>query len=119
MLNMIERTHLQQLIKRINEPRRFIQVIMGPRQVGKTTLASQLIKKVNIPSWYESADAIPGGNVQWLEQIWEAARIKMKMLKARDFILVVDEIQKIQGWSETVKRLWDEDSFNGIEMKII
>ena len=46
---MIERIHLQQLIKRIYEPRRFLQVIMGPRQVGKTTLASQLIKKIHTP----------------------------------------------------------------------
>jgi hypothetical protein len=25
-------------------------------------------------------------------------------------VLVPDEIQKITGWSETVKRLWDEDT---------
>lgn len=116
---MIERTHLQIIINRLNEPRRFIQVIMGPRQVGKTTLASQLIKKTNVPAMYESADAIPAGNVQWLEQVWEAARVKMKMLGAGELILVVDEIQKVHGWSETVKRLWDEDSRANTELKVI
>lgn len=116
---MIERIYLQEVIKRINEPRRFIQVIMGPRQVGKTTLAAQLLKKIRFPSLYESADAIPAGNNHWLEQIWEAARIKMKTQAAGELLLVIDEIQKISGWSDVVKRLWDEDSLNETGLKVI
>ncbi len=108
----MERQHLQQLTNRMDEPRRFIQVVMGPRQVGKTTVASQLLKKTGIPSLYASADAVPAGNTLWLEGIWESARIKMKAESASEFILVIDEIQKIPGWSEMVKRLWDEDSLN-------
>ena len=55
---MIERTQLQSITKRIQEPGKFIQVLMGPRQVGKTTMASQMLRKVNIPYIFESADAV-------------------------------------------------------------
>ena len=68
---------------------------------------------------YESADAVPAGNNLWIEQIWEAARIKIKRLAAKEFILVMDEIQKIPGWSEMVKKLWDEDTHNNLNLKII
>lgn len=35
----MKRIHLySQLLSRVQEPRRFIQVLAGPRQVGKTTL---------------------------------------------------------------------------------
>ena len=92
---MFERSELQILKKRVEEPRKFIQVLMGPRQVGKTTLVSQLLKQINIPALFESADAIPASNSTWLQQIWESARLKMKTQKAPQFLLVVDEIQKI------------------------
>ena len=116
---MFERSELQILKKRVEEPRKFIQVLMGPRQVGKTTLVSQLLKQINIPALFESADAIPASNSTWLQQIWESARLKMKTQKAPQFLLVIDEIQKIANWSETVKKLWDEDSYQGIQLKVI
>jgi predicted AAA+ superfamily ATPase len=115
----MERYHLQLLAGRIKEPRQFIQVIMGPRQTGKTTLVTRLLKKTTIPGMYESADAVPAGNNLWLEQIWETARVKMNRLSSEEFILVVDEIQKIPGWSEMVKKLWDEDTMNGLKLKLI
>jgi uncharacterized protein len=55
---MIERIQLQEITKRVSEPRKHIQVLMGPRQVGKTTMASQMLKKANIPFMFESADAV-------------------------------------------------------------
>jgi predicted AAA+ superfamily ATPase len=116
---MIERSHLLTLTKRIQEPRRFIQVIMGPRQTGKTTLAFQLLEKNNIAGIYESADAVPAGNRLWLEQIWETARVKLKTGQTSEILLIIDEIQKIPGWSETVKKLWDEDSRNHLPLKAI
>lgn len=54
---MFERIHLQTIKKRINEPRKFIQVILGPRQVGKTTMMTQLLSQINIPYTFESADS--------------------------------------------------------------
>lgn len=116
---MFERSELQTLKKRINEPRKFIQVVMGPRQVGKTTMVNQLFQQVSIPGLFESADAVAAGDSSWLEQIWETARLKQKMQTSNDFLLIFDEIQKIANWSETVKKLWDEDSLNNTPIKVI
>ena len=116
---MFERHHLQELTKRIQEPRRFLQVIMGPRQVGKTTLVTQLAAQVKIDYLFVSADSVAAGNATWLEQQWEAARIKLTQQEEEEFLLVIDEIQKIDNWSETVKLLWDADTRNEINLKVI
>lgn len=119
LFKMIERAQLQVITKRILEPRKFIQVLMGPRQVGKTTMASQMLRKINLPYIFESADAVAAVNTSWIEQIWEAARFKMDRLAAKEFILVIDEIQKIQNWSETIKRLWDRDTLDEAGIKLV
>lgn len=116
---MFERSEIQVLKKRVNEPRQFIQVISGPRQVGKTTLVSQLYNQITMPALYSSADAVPGGDPIWLDQIWETARLRMKSQQAEEFLLIIDEIQKISNWSETVKKNWDFDSFENRNLKII
>ena len=116
---MFERTELQVLISRLKEPRRFIQVLTGPRQVGKTTLISQLLTKINIPSQCESADAIPASNQVWLEQLWTSVRLKMDQNPDKEFLLVIDEIQKIENWSEIIKLLWDGDTYSKRQLKII
>jgi predicted AAA+ superfamily ATPase len=116
---MFQRLHLQGLTKRIQEPRRFIQVVLGPRQVGKTTLVNQLVQKYSFDSLVVSADAVGSSNTFWLEQQWESARIKLKQSGANECLLVVDEIQKIDNWSEMVKLLWDADSKNEIPLKVI
>lgn len=116
---MFERPHLQQIIKRMGEPRKFIQVIFGPRQVGKTTLVNQMVKKYSFGSLVVSADAIEAYNTYWLEQQWELARIKLTQTGGKEFLLVVDEIQKIDNWSEKVKSLWDQDTRNNLPLKVI
>lgn len=116
---MFERPHLQTLINRIQEPRKFIQVILGPRQVGKTTLVNQLVQKYPFGSIVVSADAIDAYNTHWLEQQWEIARIKLVQTGGKELLLVVDEIQKIDNWSELVKLLWDNDTKNNIPLKVI
>jgi predicted AAA+ superfamily ATPase len=116
---MFERSELQILKKRINEPRKLIQVISGPRQVGKTTLITQLYDQLSIPAVYESADAVPAGNNVWLDQVWDTARLRMRSQKANEFLVIIDEIQKIPNWSETVKKNWDYDSFNKTNLKIV
>ena len=116
---MFERTHLQVLTTRMQEPRKFIQVVMGPRQVGKTTMVTQLADKMKKGYHFISADAVAASNTTWLTQQWETARLIMKQENAPEFLLIVDEIQKISNWSETVKLLWDEDSRNARHLKVI
>lgn len=114
-----QRPHYQTIITRLTEPRRFIQVIMGPRQVGKTTLTHQVIHSLDLPSHLATADSIPAGNTSWLEQQWEVARTRMGHMGAREFLLVIDEIQKIDNWSATVKQLWDSDTAAGRNLKVV
>ena len=116
---MFKRTDLQTLKIRITEPRRFIQVLMGPRQVGKTTLIGQLIEEITVPYLFESADAISASNTTWLEQLWMGVRLKMDQNPGCEFLLVIDEIQKIANWSEIVKRLWDADTLAKRQLKVI
>ncbi len=118
---MFQRPICKILQQRLNEPRRFIQVLTGPRQTGKTTLARQLLAESPLPSHYASADepTLQGG--VWVEQQWEIARLQTKAGGADrcEALLVLDEVQKIPHWSEQVKRLWDEDSAKGIPLKVI
>jgi predicted AAA+ superfamily ATPase len=116
---MIERAYLQEVISRISEERKFIQVIVGPRQVGKTTMVGQLLSKIDIPYLSESADAIIVSNSTWLSQVWESARVRMKLSGSTSFLLVVDEVQKVENWSEVVKQQWDRDTASGLNIKVI
>lgn len=116
---MYERSYLKQVKSRILEPRKFIQVILGPRQVGKTTMVNQLLSQLSISYVSESADAISATNSAWLMQVWETARLKMKASGANEYLLVIDEIQKIDNWSEVVKQQWDRDTRENVNIKVI
>ena len=102
----------------MTEPRRFIQVLAGPRQVGKTTLARQIMAEKGVISHYATADEPTLRDRTWLEQHWETGRLRTRD-QATGAILVLDEIQKVSGWSETVKRLWDEDTHTGVALKVM
>ncbi len=116
---MFKRPIYKILVKRLFEPRRFIQVLAGPRQTGKTTLARQVATDLDMPSHYITADEPMLKDLSWIEQQWEVARTKAKSDKKKKALLILDEIQKIPGWSETVKRLWDNDSFYGLNLYVI
>lgn len=115
------RPQAEVLVSRLLEPRRFIQVISGARQVGKTTLARQAAKRSGLPARYASADEPTLRGPDWIEQQWEAARSLCRDANQGGALLVLDEIQKIGDWSETVKRLWDADSRGDspIELKVV
>ena len=119
MYFMFQRAHCHLLAKRLEEPRRFIQVVLGPRQVGKTTAVSQLTASLKMGYLYASADSVPATDSHWVEQQWETARLIMKRDHAEEFLLVIDEIQKIDDWSEVVKRQWDSDTRSGLNLKAI
>ena len=109
-----------QLIKsRIEEPRRFIQVVMGPRQVGKTTTVGQVLKDLGDNHLFYSADDVSVNNSSWVSDCWDSARALKESRNYSSMVLVIDEIQKINNWSEAVKKEWDADTFNGIDIKVL
>jgi predicted AAA+ superfamily ATPase len=111
-----QRPHAAELVRRLAEPRRFLQVVAGARQVGKTTLVQQVTETARVPVRFASADEPTLRGAEWIAQQWEAARLAAGPDGA---ILVLDEVQKAIGWSESVKRLWDEDTRARRPIKVI
>lgn len=108
------------LLSRLREKRQFIQVLSGPRQVGKTTLARQIGTELGESFHYVSADEPTLQDRSWLAQQWDIGRALTRQgSTAAPALLVIDEAQKVAGWSETVKRLWDEDTQSGTPLKIM
>jgi uncharacterized protein len=105
-----------ELARRLREPRRHIQVVAGARQVGKTTLVQQVTEGVTVPVRFASADEPTLRGADWIAQQWEAARLSAGPGGA---ILVLDEVQKALNWSESVKRLWDEDTRAKRRIKVV
>ena len=98
------------LASRLAEPRRFVQVVAGPRQVGKTTLVDQVLARFERPHVFVSADEPALRDSAWLAAQWERGRLAAAGAGRQGALLALDEVQKIRGWSEAVKRLWDEDT---------
>jgi predicted AAA+ superfamily ATPase len=115
---MFKRPLVKQLKDRIHEKRRFIQIITGPRQSGKTTAVSQALDAAKIPYHYVSADDPIASSPEWLSNEWEQARLLQKKT-GKEAIIAVDEIQKVKQWSSIVKQLWDEDSRKKTPLKVI
>ena len=107
------------LARRLAEPRRFIQAVTGPRQVGKSTLVQQVTDELGGAVRYVSADEPTLRAGDWISQQWEAARLEAATAGKDGALLVLDEIQKIPAWSEAVKRLWDEDTRAKRPLKVI
>jgi len=116
--NRYERAGVAELRRRLAEPRRFVQVVSGPRQSGKTTLVRQALESVALPSRYATADEPTLRGSELLSQEWDATRIAARAGRG-GAVLVLDEIQKIPGWSETVKRLWDEDTGSRMPVRLV
>lgn len=94
------------LESRLKEKAPLIQAILGPRQVGKTTGIKQLVERLKVKSIYISADDLaPLDGRKWLYEHWALAKGNGKQS-----LLIIDEIQKIDNWSESIKKLWDETS---------
>lgn len=115
-MSTYKRPIFHRLFDRMKEPRRFLQVLSGPRQVGKTTLVRQVAEGLAAPMHYASADDPLLKDVTWIRQQWEIGR-----LRARDgaAMLILDEVQKVPSWSVEIKRLWDEDSAAALPLKVV
>jgi hypothetical protein len=113
----VRKSYYETVLKALQTGHIPIQVISGPRQVGKTTLALHLKDEWGGPSLYEAADkpAIP--STAWIEEHWNTARTMATGDK--QVLLILDEVQKITGWSETVKKLVDEDRRHKAKVKVL
>lgn len=113
MKSTIKLPFFNELVSNLQQEKPFIQVILGPRQVGKTTTVQYFIKHhYKQKALYLSADAILGPGFNWLLEAWDEAR--------RNYdLLVIDEIQKIDNWSEMVKKFWDEDRKEGRKLQCL
>ncbi|MDE2904840.1 MAG: AAA family ATPase, partial [Acidobacteriota bacterium] len=124
---VFQRAQVDTLLRRLAEPPRFIIAVFGPRQTGKTTIVRQALRRLDRPSRYLAVDEpdTPGFRIppttagttlrrpqardaEWLVAAWEEAR-RVAVESPTGSVLVLDEIQKIPNWSETVKGLWDAD----------
>lgn len=97
----------------------FIQAIVGPRQVGKSTMVKQVLQDCGIPYLIDTADGVDENDEGWVGNLWESARTRMRLTHATEYLLVIDEVHKLRNWSELVKREWDSDSFHDLNLKVI
>lgn len=109
---MIERALVSEMETTLRQEMSLIQVIVGPRQVGKTTAVGQLVTRLGWPAVVEAADLPLPPGAEWIDSHWQRARM-LKPSTGQKVLLVLDEIQKVRGWSEVVKRRWDEEQKMG------
>ncbi len=113
-----KRPQFAEVFDRMNEPRKFIQVLAGPRQVGKSTLIDQVLAECQIPHYLYNADGVDENDTDWIRRIWETTRTLMDTRQQTEAVLVIDEIHKIKRWSEIVKREWDADTRSKRQLKL-
>lgn len=112
-----ERPMKSVLLEALSRPTPVIHVLIGPRQVGKTTIARQIQKSIKIPTVYATADSPVPLDAAWIETSWRRA-VAEGIASGAPVLLILDELQKVQGWSETLKLLWDSRA-SGPEVRIL
>jgi hypothetical protein len=112
------RAQFTEVLERMNEPRGYLQVLAGPRQVGKSTLMEQVLTACTLPHYSYTADGVDENDADWIRRVWESARTQMEIGGQEEAVLVIDEVQKIRNWSEMVKREWDADTRNRLPLKV-
>jgi predicted AAA+ superfamily ATPase len=115
-MRIFTRSQLDTLNARLRAPRRFLQILAGPRQVGKTTLGRQAMGAFAGASHYATADLPAAPDTHWIEQQWRIARLSAARGPT---LLVLDEAHKVPRWSEAVKMLWDEDSMADSALHVV
>ena len=144
-MDTYERPHGKTLLARLREEPRWLTIITGPRQTGKTTLVEQVLRRIQRPSVHIAVDApdpatfpvttgfragatslaadislppVDSRDTRWLVRTWEEARLEARA-SDRGFVLALDEIQKVPNWSETVKGLWDADRRERLPLHVV
>lgn len=111
--NFIELFWIKRLKSNLQMNNSFIQVVLGPRQVGKTTGVLKMLQDDwENNSIYVSADLVFNSNAEWLIENW-------KLAEQKKLLLVIDEIQKCFNWAETLKKLYDESKYNNSQIRCI
>jgi predicted AAA+ superfamily ATPase len=100
----------------LNEPK-FIQIVLGPRQVGKTTAVRQLQNLAKIPTIYSAADSAGIADENWIRSKWREALALIT--DSNSVLLILDEVQLVNEWQQTVKGLWDEDRYKKRNLHLI
>lgn len=113
-MKLIQRSFVKTLKKRFSESTPLIQIVMGPRQVGKTTGVLQFLDSINISFHYANADDQLVASRDWLLLQWQTAKEK-----DTETLLVIDEIQKVDNWAETIKMLWDLQQREKSQIKLL
>lgn len=116
---IIQRPQIQILVNRLAEPRRYIQILSGPRQVGKSSMIEQFLKLYKYAYVSVTADEQPNTDSNWLNSTWDLVRLKLKESNSSEVLLVIDEIQKVIDWSTAVKANWEKDNREGLKIKVI
>ncbi|MCY4382628.1 MAG: ATP-binding protein [Nitrospinae bacterium] len=144
-MKVYERAQKSTILQRLDEDPQRLIVVTGPRQTGKTTLVRQVLDQIDQQSRYLPVDEpdrvtlppVPGfendtatlsdqaavsfsevRDTRWLVRQWEQARVDAGRSE-RGFVLVIDEVQKIPNWSETVKGLWDADRRHAYPLHVV
>jgi hypothetical protein len=105
-MNNFERSLVPLLVREFEKQQPVFQVLTGPRQVGKTTIAHQVMDKLPFPFIYASADSPLPPGAEWIETQWRRAEVEADRSRG-PVLLVLDEVQKVRGWSESLKSVWD------------
>jgi uncharacterized protein len=101
---MYQRSLVAELVSAMQREPALVHVIVGPRQVGKTTAADQIAAELDWPVHMASADAPRPHLPEWIDMQWQIAD---RLTTDGPVLLILDEVQKVPGWSEVVKALWD------------
>ncbi|MFO8090815.1 MAG: ATP-binding protein [Desulfatiglandaceae bacterium] len=116
-----ERPFVSEVLNGLGRKKRLLQIITGPRQVGKTTAALQIAAKWNGPVIHASADLPLPPEPEWVLSHWNRAEAEAKRARDenREPLLILDEVQKVKGWSEVVKALWDKSYRDNLPIQVI
>ena len=132
-----ERAPVATIVRRLAEAPTRLIAVFGPRQTGKTIIVRQALRQVDLERRYLAVDAPESASLsgatdsldaaipvpetpdrEWLVRHWEEAR-RVADRSPGGCVLVLDEIQKLPAWSETVKGLWDADRFRNTRLHVV
>lgn len=113
----MQRAVVEDVRARLSKPPALIQVLVGPRQVGKTTAAQQIGKAWDGPVRYAAADLPLPPGPEWIQTQWDLAR--RERTPGKSTLLILDEVQKVSGWSEVVKANWDADRASRTSLRVL